>query len=111
MIRKSVTLIIFVTGIKYLTVQNLSGNCFLPLLLKKQRAIALNYFKNMNENFCKLSKRIQDRIITGKRLFKSDLAYSIGQVDVYSPMAFCPESFTRKELVEKFNKLFNTNIL
>jgi|GEM_PF-5784086 len=65
----------------------------------------------MNENFCKLSKRIQDRIITGKRLYKRDLFLSIKREDVHNFMYLYPEIFTRKELVEKFNNLFNTNIL
>lgn len=53
---------------------------------------------------------IQKRISLGKRLTKFDMAYQIGHFDATNAAHLYVDVFRRDEIVNVFNKIFNTNI-
>lgn len=50
------------------------------------------------------------KIKEGIKMTKQDIAWEIHKKDHYNPIGMFPESFTRIELVECFNKMFNLEI-
>lgn len=58
------------------------------------------------ELFAYTKKQIAD----GKRLTKSDMAYCIHHADHWNSVGMYPEYYKRDEIVDEFNRIFETNI-
>lgn len=57
-----------------------------------------------------LGKTATQKINEGKRMTKSELAYEIHFAEHYNAIGMYYNHFTRNEIVEEFNKLFNTDV-
>ena len=62
------------------------------------------------KNYKRLFPIYLQKIESGKRLSKSDMAYQIGQFDPYNIVSLSWNYFKRDEIVSAFNKMFGTEI-
>ena len=58
-----------------------------------------------------LSQWATDRIAACKKLTKFDMAWEIDRVTPHSLIGVYIDAYKRDEIVAKFNKTFNTNLL